>query len=257
MQWFKHDSDASNDAKIKKLIIKHGAVGYAVYFHCLELIVSNISDTNVTFELEHDSEIIADDLKIQGNGTQSGSQIVEEIMRTIIDLHLFDESNGHIFCFKLLKRLDTSMTSNSKFRKLIQEAKDKNHDTVMISHDTIMQDKIRQDKTIQEDNIICNTPKPQKETKHKYGEYSHVSLTDTEYRRLLSEWGEDKLKHMIQVLDEGIEAKGYKYKNYALALRTWERNENNFSPKSYKKGSAVSESGIDTLTEAQLNDIPF
>jgi len=56
MRWFKHDTDASSDAKIKKLLIRHGAVGYAIYFHCLELIASDICETNITFELEHDSE---------------------------------------------------------------------------------------------------------------------------------------------------------------------------------------------------------
>ena len=32
MKWFKHDTDASNDAKLKKLILKYGAEGYAIYF---------------------------------------------------------------------------------------------------------------------------------------------------------------------------------------------------------------------------------
>ena len=123
MKWFKHDSDAMTDSKIRKLILKHGAVGYAVYFHCLELIASSVSETNINFELEHDAEIIADDLKIVGNGTESGTDIVSKIMRTIVDLKLFEESEGHIFCFKLLKRLDTSMTSNKYFRSLIAEAK--------------------------------------------------------------------------------------------------------------------------------------
>ena len=123
MKWFKHDSDAMTDSKIRKLILKHGAVGYAVYFHCLELIASNVSETNITFELEHDAEIIADDLKIVGSGTESGTDMVSKIMRTILDLELFEESDGHIFCFKLLKRLDTSMTSNRYFRSLIAEAK--------------------------------------------------------------------------------------------------------------------------------------
>jgi hypothetical protein len=137
MQWYKHDSDASNDAKIKKLLIKHGAVGYAIYFHCLELIAGNISESNITFELEHDSEIIADNLKIKGTADLSGRDLVESIMRDIIDLRLFEEKNGHIFCFKMLKRLDTSMTSSPKLRHMITEAK-QHQSNVMINHDNIM-----------------------------------------------------------------------------------------------------------------------
>lgn len=152
MQWFKHDTDASNDAKIRKLIMKHGAVGYAVYFHCLELAMADVGESNITFELEHDAEIIADNLKISGNSTEAGVDIVNSIMRTIIDLNLFQSSSGKIFCLKLLTRLDSSMTSNSIFRKKIKEAKENaplietslSHDSVMMqsghSHDTIMQE---------------------------------------------------------------------------------------------------------------------
>ena len=169
MQWFKHDTNATMDYKIRKLIIKYGAIGYAVYFHCLELIAEGINENNITFELEHDSEIIADDLRIQGTAEQSGKELVEEIMRFMISLNLFEENNGHIFCFKLLKRLDTSMTSNRKFREIINKAKDQhdyhdtvmiNHDNVMTNHDTIMQDKIRIDKIRKEENTYKDSCVP-------------------------------------------------------------------------------------------------
>lgn len=174
MQWFKHDTNSTMDFKIKKLIIKYGAIGYAIYFHCLELIASEISDNNITFELEHDSEIIADDLRIKGSEQQSGKELVEEIMRYMVSLNLFEESEGHIFCFKLLKRLDTSMTSSTKLRALITKAKNQeqfiglqeeskldkkqeNHDSVMTISGFNMQDKTRQDNTTQEKKTQENT----------------------------------------------------------------------------------------------------
>jgi hypothetical protein len=55
MKWFKHDSDASNDAKLKKLRLKYGAQGYGIYWYCLELIARNVEKHNLTFELEHDA----------------------------------------------------------------------------------------------------------------------------------------------------------------------------------------------------------
>jgi len=159
MQWFKHDTNATMDFKIKKLIIKYGAVGYAIYFHCLELIADSISDNNINFELEHDSEIIADDLRIQGTQNKSGAEIVEEIMRYMVELKLFEEDNGHIFCFKLLKRLDTSMTSNARLREMISKAKKKaneNHDSIMTNHDFIMLEEKRRDKIRQEENFCAS-----------------------------------------------------------------------------------------------------
>ena len=144
MQWFQHDSDTTQDAKIKKLLIRHGPVGYAVYFHCLELIASDVSESNLTFELEHDSEIIASNLFIKGTEAKSGIEIVEEIMRTIISLGLFSANDGRVFCIKLLKRINLSMTSNAIFRNAITKKKSEcqeimtRHDPIMISHDTIM-----------------------------------------------------------------------------------------------------------------------
>jgi hypothetical protein len=139
MNWFKHDTDATQDARIKKLIIRYGPEGYAVYFHCLELIAAEISETNLTFELEHDAEIVADNLHFKGTATQSGRERVEEIMRFIVEIGLFQSSEGRIFCFKLLRRIDMSMTSNPRFRGLIEAAKAENHDEVMSQHDSIMQ----------------------------------------------------------------------------------------------------------------------
>ena len=159
MKWFKHDSDASSDAKIKKLVIRHGAVGYAVYFHCLELIASNVSNDNITFELEHDSEIIADNLRIKGTAEKSGVQVVEEIMHYIVQLKLFENHDGRITCFKMIKRLDSSMTGNPAFRKLIADAKnshdliDESHDSVMMRHDSVMLEENRIEKKRKEENI--------------------------------------------------------------------------------------------------------
>jgi hypothetical protein len=137
MNWFQHDTDATQDAKIKKLIIRHGAVGYAVYFHCLELIAADISESNLTFELEHDSEIIADNLHIKGTADKSGREVVETIMVDIIALGLFTETEGRIFCIKLLKRVSLSMTSSPSFRAAIAQKKEQYHDTVMTRHDLV------------------------------------------------------------------------------------------------------------------------
>jgi len=69
--------------------------------------------------------------------------------------------------------------------------------------------------------------KPAKSQKHKHGEYAHVLLTSDEYLKLCEEWGEPEVLRMIKTLDEGIETKGYKYKNHNLALRKWKSNEKN------------------------------
>lgn len=162
MQWFKHDTDSSIDGKIKKLILKYGTDGYAIYFHCLELIAGNITENNITFELEHDSEIIADNLKVKSRKNDlSDIDYVQEIMKYMVEIGLFEQNNGHIYCYKLLKRLDSSMTSSIKMRNIIQSAK-QNHDTVMIqscsNHDTVMQEENRKEENrLDKNNIFMSS----------------------------------------------------------------------------------------------------
>ena len=56
--------------------------------------------------------------------------------------------------------------------------------------------------------------------KHKYGSYGHVMLTDEEYSKLTSDFG-DLADPSITFLDEYIEMKGYKCKSHYLAIRKW------------------------------------
>lgn len=149
MKWFKHDSNANTDAKLKKVRMKYGMSGYGLYWYCLELICSDIEKTNITFELEHDSEIIAFDTGIN-------SDIVNEMMAFMIDLELFESIEGTITCMKMAKRLDQSMTSNPEMRLLIDKIRH-SHDSVMIKSDKVMQDKTRLDK-----KRDINKPSPKK-----------------------------------------------------------------------------------------------
>ena len=111
MKWFQHDSSASTDAKIKKLLLRHGPEGYAVYFHCIELVAGNLDRGNINFEIEHDAEIIADNLKFKDDQLMSGTQKVTHIMKTIVELGLFQADENHrVFIYKLAQRLDNTMS---------------------------------------------------------------------------------------------------------------------------------------------------
>jgi hypothetical protein len=62
---------------------------------------------------------------------------------------------------------------------------------------------------------------PSSDTKHIFGEYRHVLLTDGEIEKLNLDFGETKTKDAITFLDEYIEMKGYKAKSHYLAIRKW------------------------------------
>ena len=148
MKWFKHDSNAHRDVKLKKLMMRHGLSGYGLYFYCLELITDNVEMTNLTFQLESDAEIIAHE-----TGLHQGD--VELMMKYMVELGLFEDAAGVITCLKLAKRLDSSMTSNPTMRTMIGKIKE-NHDGVMTGSCKNRVEESRLDKIIKEKS---NAPK--------------------------------------------------------------------------------------------------
>ena len=215
MQWFKHNTNAMQEAKLKKVVLRYGAEGYAVYFHCLELIAGAVSDSNITFELEHDSEIIADNLKIKGTTDKSPIDVVEEIMRYIVELGLFEESGNKIICYSLLRALDTSMTSNKRFRAFIAKAKE-SHDDAMMNHDNVMLEKNRIEENRKENKRI---------EEKRIEKFKKPSLEEiSEYCKIRNN-GIDP-----QSFFDFYEAKGWRIgkepmRDWRAAVRTWERRQ--------------------------------
>lgn len=61
-----------------------------------------------------------------------------------------------------------------------------------------------------------------RETKHRYGEYKNVLLTDTELEKLKAEYPSD-YKDRIERLSCYIESTGKTYKNHLATIRNWDR----------------------------------
>ena len=123
MQWFKHDATAAADARIKKIIYRWGPDGYAIYFHCLELIAGTTSRKKITFELEHDAEIIADNLKVKADENYTAIDKVNRIMRDLIQLQLLQESAGRVYCLKMALRLDDSTAKSAEAKRITEMIK--------------------------------------------------------------------------------------------------------------------------------------
>ncbi len=216
MKWFQHDTDASHDAKLKKLILRHGAIGYAVYFHCLELVAGDISQTNINFELEHDAEIIADDLKITGDNNESGIEKVNRIMKTIIGLGLFTEKDSKIFCYKLALRLDNTV-SRSPIINTIKEKLRINYvgPTKKLGADKIILDKNKSDKK------RIDKKAKEKVIKNSYLDLDNVKLKEKEYNTLITKYGLKQTTTLLEKLSNYKLAHGKKYDSDYGAINSW------------------------------------
>lgn len=90
--------------------------------------------------------------------------------------------------------------------------------------------------------------------KHKYGEYSHVLLTDTQLTHL-KELFNGTLDSHIKILDEYIEITGKKYKNHSLVIQGWvhdkylkEKPTQDLDEKFYEKKQTQSKEEIEAET---------
>jgi hypothetical protein len=196
--------------------------------------VGDISETNVTFELEHDAEIIADNLKIKGDSQKSGIDRVNEVMKYIISLELFTNDNGHIRCYKIAKRIDASMTSNSKLRTLINDAK--NHDAVMTKSCEPMKHHARLHNTIQDETIKEESNIGHKAQTHRFSKptLDQVQEYCTERNNAVNP----------QRFIDFYESKGWmvgktKMKDWKAAVRNWEGNDNQKKQGGYTKTACL------------------
>lgn len=146
MKWFKHDAAANMDAKLQSVLLEYGMEGYGLYWYCLELIAQTVTPENITFELEHDSRVIA-------RNTGLGVQKVQEIMTHFVNLGLFESDNGVISCIKLAQRTDDYINKISRLRLSGQST-----DIVRTKSEKVVLDKIRSDKTRKEKDKAFSKP---------------------------------------------------------------------------------------------------
>ena len=84
-------------------------------------------------------------------------------------------------------------------------------------------DKISIDKSsVVEESI--DEAAPPKTTRHKYGLYENVLLTDEDYQKIVEEFPHDHTDR-IERLSEYIASTGKKYKNHLATIRNWARND--------------------------------
>lgn len=75
-------------------------------------------------------------------------------------------------------------------------------------------------------------PSPRSPVKKKYGNFQHIALTDEQYKKLLSDYGQATIEKYIQAIDDWVQLKGKGYKDYNLAIRKWiAKDDVNSQPK--------------------------
>ena len=145
--------------------------------------------------------------------------------------------------------IDQIEAKNAYMKKYMREYREKqklissgntncktNSKTNVSEADKRREEEIREDKN-REDIVEAEPPKS---TRHKYGLYENVLLTDEDYTKLQAEFPHDYTER-IERLSEYIASTGKKYKNHLATIRNWARNDVAKKPANRKGGNVFLE----------------
>lgn len=236
LDYFPFDVDFFSDKKIKRLRARYGNDGILVYIYLLcEIYRSG-------YYIDYDEDLVldvSDELNISENETK-------QIMNYLLSRSLFDDTlaksvkvltaasvqrryqEAKKYCktdievedkFWVLKKEETlsfiKMRPADGFSKNNLHFSEKNPDNSEIN-DT---KESKGNKSKVKESISDKADKP---PKHKYGEYSHVLLTDEQYQKLTEDYGQDIITDYIKKIDDWIQLKGKSpYKDFNIAIRNW------------------------------------
>jgi hypothetical protein len=188
--YFSHDYNARNDEKIKRLIRKHGMIGYGIFWSIVEDLYNNAN------ALRTDYEGIAYDLR-------SDCDIVASVVNDF-DLFIF---NGNFFgSNSVQERLDQRNIKSESARKSASYRWENANALQTQSEGNAKKE--RKGKEIKG-----------KEIKIKYKDNIH--LTEKENEKLISEYGNDVVKKCYDFLSSYKIEKSYSTKSDYLTIRRW------------------------------------
>lgn len=187
MDYFPHDTNASNDKKIEALRAIYGNDGYAFYFIMLEQIYQEPN-----FELLiSDAETREEMLQILSRKTAVTPERFIQILNTAIKWDCFDkelyDSKGVLTSNGIKKRAGVVLEKRQKMRIKYQQSKEgiSDAETTQETREETPQRKVKI-----------------KESKLLYGEFA--KLTPSEYTKLCDRFGKEVTDSKIESLDNWL-----------------------------------------------------
>ncbi len=254
LSYFPFDVDFFSDKKIKRLRAKYGTDGVMVYIYLLcEIYRSG-------YYIEYDEDLlldISDELNISENLTK---QIVNYLLsRSLFDntlamsvkvltaksvqlryqeakkgakrdieveakYWLLEKENTQ--CFIKLHPHDGISRNNNSFSEKYSDKSENNH---------TKKSKVKESKE-KESKVENNAAETAADPLQSYGDYSHIKLTETEHKKLISDFGEEKVRFYIGKIDKWCQLKGGKYSDYNLAIREWIAKDDEKNANTYDSG---------------------
>lgn len=227
--------DCQLDEKFELIEAEFGLTGFAVVVKLLQRIYAGQG-----YYCEWTNEVALLFSKKIGLGCNAVSEIVDaSIRRGIFDKTLYD-SYGILTSRGIQSRYLEAVSRRKKVEvkkeyllincDQISKNVDISSKNVCINQenaDISKQSKVKESRVKEskvEKSIKPNGAK-QKPTRHKYGEYNHVLLTDEQYSKLIADYSEQIVRDYIRRVDEYCQQYGKSYNDYNLTIRNWLRKD--------------------------------
>ena len=159
--------------------------------------------------------------------TNTNVDIVRSAMKIFIELNMMDIFDDKTIYMAEVDKLIGSETEWAK-KKRLQRTKGDNVPQLSSKCPTEIEIEKETDKEKELDREIEFIPAPPipspKPTRHKYGMYKNVLLSDEDYQKLQEEFPHD-YSDRIDRLSEYIASTGKSYKSHLATIRAWSRKE--------------------------------
>ena len=217
--WFKLYDDFFSSKRVKRLRNLAGGATYTIIYLKMQL---KALKTNGYLYFDGVMDDFAAELALD---LDENPEDVKVALQYLLSVGLIesDEEGKEWFLTYMYKCIGSETASTQRVRdfrerKKAEKALHCNTDVTQVKHlgNVEKEIEIEKDIEIDKEKDIDN-----KNLRHKYGEYKHVLLSDSEYQKLVSEYGETAVHTGIKKVDEYCEQSGKTYKNYNLTIRKW------------------------------------
>ncbi len=197
MKYYLHDTNSFDDEKITLLYMEFGYEGLGLFYTLLEKIGKQEKPVN--------TEVLKAQLKI--------GKRLEKCWKFMEEIDIIQSKNGETFNEQLLNFSENYQVKKEKNRKKISEWRDKQKDVKNVTSNV----PVRNRPKVKETKV--KETKEEKEEKKKFRDL--VTLTEIEYKKLLTKHGQYLTNRMLDKLDNYKGSNGKKYVSDYKAILSW------------------------------------
>lgn len=235
VKWIKITTDMFDNRKVKHLRRLPEGNSIVLIWIMLLTMAGRCNASGMIFLTEnipYTPKMLADELDFEENTIQLALQALERLGMIVSQDNYFAISGWqeyqNIEGMEKIREQNRLRKQKQREKASIPETAESCHVTSRDSHATDIDKERDLDK---EKDIIISLPK---ETRHKYGQYNNVLLSDTDLEKLKTEFPD--YKERIERLSEYIASTGKSYKNHLATIRSWAKKDK--QTKSYGKRTA-------------------